>query len=72
MAITTTNGKLAIIMLDQQFQPNLPISPGALGQDDKQQLIWGFPQNLWGATASGGGSVSTTGMQMLRRMRYRR
>lgn len=47
MAITTTNGKLAIMELDQDYEPGLPISPGAFGQDDKQQLLWGFPEILW-------------------------
>lgn len=48
MAITTTNGKLAIMELDQDYEPGLPISPGTLGQDDQQQLLWGFPEILWG------------------------
>lgn len=51
MAITTTNGKLAIMELEQVYEPGLPISPGTLGQEDQQQLLWGFPEILWGAAA---------------------
>lgn len=47
MAITTNNEKLAVIEWDQSYEPGLPISPGALGQDDQQQLLWGFPGVLW-------------------------
>lgn len=49
MAIDTTNKKLGLINLMMPFQPNLPVSPGSLGQDDKQQLLWGYPGILWGA-----------------------
>lgn len=47
MAIDTDNGQLAVLSLGVLFMPNLPISPGALGQDDQQQLLWGFPEILW-------------------------
>lgn len=43
----TDNGKLAIMELDQDYEPGLPLSPGILGQDDQQQLLWGFPDILW-------------------------
>jgi hypothetical protein len=49
LAIDTTNEKLALINLMMPFQPNLPVSPGTLGQDDKQQLLWGYPGILWAA-----------------------
>lgn len=48
MAITTNNEKLAIMEWCQVWEPGLPLSPGALGQDDKQQLLWGYPGVLWG------------------------
>ena len=48
MAISTTNGKLAVMEWCQVWEPGLPISPGSLGQDDQQQLLWDFPENLWG------------------------
>lgn len=48
MPISTDNGKLAIMELDQDYEPGLPLSPGTLGQDDQQQLLWGFPEILWG------------------------
>lgn len=47
MPITTTNGKLAVMELDLDWEPGLPLSPGALGQDDQQQLLWGYPDNPW-------------------------
>lgn len=52
MPISTDNGKLAIMELDQDYEPGLPLSPGALGQDDQQQLLWGFPEILWAAAAA--------------------
>lgn len=57
MAITTTNGKLAIMEFCQGYEPGLPLLPGSLGQDDKQQLIHGFPEVLW-ATSSGSAEVA--------------
>jgi len=51
MAIDTTNKKLALLELEDYWEPALPVSPGALGQDDLQQLLWGYPGILWaGAT----------------------
>jgi hypothetical protein len=52
MAITTNNGKLAIMEFGDYWEPGLPMSPGALGTDDQQQLLWGFPEILWGAAAA--------------------
>lgn len=48
MAISTVNEKLALLEWDQSWEPGLPISPGAFGQDDQQQLVWGYPGVLWG------------------------
>ena len=47
MAIDTNNKKLAVMELDQAYEPGLPLSPGVFGQDDKQQLLWGYPGILW-------------------------
>lgn len=33
--------------LDQDWEPGIPLLPGSFGQDDKQQLLWGFPEILW-------------------------
>lgn len=52
MAIDTNTEKLAIMEWDELYEPGLPLSPGTLGQDDKQQLLWGFPGVLW-AVVSG-------------------
>lgn len=52
MAIDSTNERLALINFGQVWQPALPIAPGALGQDDQQQLLWGYPGILWGAPAA--------------------
>lgn len=49
MAIDTDNKKLAIMEWGIIWEPGLPLSPGTLGQDDKQQLIWGYPGILWAA-----------------------
>jgi hypothetical protein len=69
MAITTINGKLAIIELEEVYEPGLPLSPGTLGQDDKQQLLHGFPEILWGAP---GAPPSTSGILIMpsRAMRH--
>lgn len=47
MAITTINEKLAVMEWGNIYEPGLPMSPGALGQDDQQQLLWGYPGVLW-------------------------
>ena len=47
MAITTANGQLALLELDTDWEPGLPLSPGTLGRADKQQLLWGFPEVAW-------------------------
>lgn len=48
MAITTTNGKLSIMELEDWWEPGLPLLPGSLGQNDRQELILGYWENLWG------------------------
>lgn len=48
MAITTVNEKLAVMEWCSVFEPGLPISPGTLGTDDQQQLLWGYPGIAWG------------------------
>ena len=57
MAIDTTNEKLAIMECGQVWEPGLPLSPGTLGQDDRQQLLWGFPGVLWQAVGAAASSV---------------
>lgn len=51
MAITTDNEKLAVMEWGQVWEPGLPLSPGALGTDDLQQLLWGYPGVLWAPPA---------------------
>jgi hypothetical protein len=50
--IDTDNGKLALLRLSQPWLPSLPFGdegdPDTLDQADKQQLLWGFPEILWG------------------------
>lgn len=54
MAITTINGKLAIMELEEIWTPGIPITgTGTLGQDDKQQFLWGFPDVSWLSAAAG-------------------
>lgn len=47
MAIATDTGKLSMMEFDLVFEPGLPLSPGTLGTDDQQQLLWGFPEIAW-------------------------
>jgi hypothetical protein len=49
MAIDTDNKKLAVMEMDCIFEPAIPLLPGTFGQDDKQQLLWGYPGILWAA-----------------------
>ena len=51
MAIDTTNKKLALMEWESFWEPGLPISPGTIGQDDKQQFVWGYPGILWASVA---------------------
>lgn len=63
MAISTDNEKLGVMEWCQVFEPGLPISPGTLGQDDKQQLLWGYPGVTWSEAAPGavgGNTLSIT------------
>lgn len=48
MAIDTNTEKLALMEWCQVWEPGLPLSPGALGTDDQQQLLWGYPGIAWG------------------------
>ena len=57
MAIDTTNEKLALMEWGLVWEPGLPISPGTLGQDDQQQLLWGYPGILWDAAVAGAGDI---------------
>lgn len=52
MAIDTTNKKFAMLHWGRIWEASLPLSPSTLGNDDKQQLLWGYPGVLWGAAAS--------------------
>jgi len=47
VSLATDNGKLAVMEWDQDYEPGLPLSPGAFGQDDQQQILWGIPEVLW-------------------------
>lgn len=39
-------------MEEEIWEPALPISPGTFGQDDKQQLLWGYPGIAWAVGAA--------------------
>ena len=52
MAIDTNTEKLAIMELEDVWEPGLPLSPGSLGQDDQQQLLWGYPGITWASPAT--------------------
>ena len=47
MAIDTNNKKLGVMEWDNIWEPAIPLSPGTFGEDDKQQLLWGYPGILW-------------------------
>lgn len=49
MAVTTDTEKLAVMEWCQVWEPGLPLSPGTLGTDDQQQLLWGYPGVAWGS-----------------------
>ena len=38
---------------ENYMEPALPISPGTFGQDDQQQLLWGYPGVLWATPVVG-------------------
>ena len=53
MPISTTNEKLAVIELEDIFEPAIPMIPTIpFDQADKQQLIWGYPGILWAASVT--------------------
>ena len=60
MAIDTNTKKLALLEWDLVFEPGLPLSPGTIGADDQQQLLWGYPGILWEAGAPVTGTIITT------------
>lgn len=49
--IDTNNKKLSMMEWCIMWEPGLPMSPGTLGQDDQQQLLWDYPGILWGQMA---------------------
>ena len=53
MAISTDNEKLGVMEWCLVWEPGLPLSPGTLGQADKQQLIWDYPGVLYAEAAEG-------------------
>lgn len=57
MAIDSNNEKLALMEMGQVWEPGLPISPSTIGQDDRQQLLWGYPGILWASIISAAGLV---------------
>lgn len=55
MAISTNNGKLAVIEWDTLWEPAIPmVSTSFPTKAHKQQLLWGMPDPLWTATGGGG------------------
>lgn len=53
MAIDTNNEKLAIMELEDVWEPGLPmVSTDTIDQADEQQLLLGFPGLLWQAGAA--------------------
>lgn len=68
MPIDTVNEKLAVMEMGDMWEPALPISPGTLGQDDQQQLLWGYPGILWGAATVVLGDIVTTSSAFFRRV----
>jgi hypothetical protein len=72
MAIDTDNEKLAVIELEDIWEPGLPLSPSTLGQDDQQQLLLGFPGVLWQALGSAASSVFASTVLVSRILRVAR
>jgi len=51
MAINTVNEKIALMEYWLPFYWGTPTSVDGIGQDDKQQLLWGYPGLLWTSIA---------------------
>ena len=50
MAITTNNGKLAIIEFEDVWEPGLPmVATDTISEADQVQFLWGFPEILYTA-----------------------
>ena len=47
MAIDTTNKKLAVMEMEEYWEPGLPLLPGVFDQGELQQLLWGYPGITW-------------------------
>lgn len=54
MAITTTNGKLAMMEWCEIWEPSLPMAPGVIDPADQQQFLWDFPEISWTPATSVG------------------
>lgn len=52
MAIDTANEQFALLSFGNTLMPQVLLSPGSLGQDDQQHLLWGYPGILWAAGAA--------------------
>jgi len=59
MALTSINQKLAVMEWCSIWEPGLPLSPGSLGQDDQQQLIWDNPSPTWGEVTVFAGAAAS-------------
>ncbi len=51
MAIDTDTKKLAIMEWCSIWEPGLPLSPGTIGQAEKQHFLWGYSGIIWGQMA---------------------
>lgn len=49
MALDIDHKKMSVMDWGNVFDPGLPFSPGSIGQDDQQALLWGQSDELWGA-----------------------
>lgn len=49
MAITTANGKMAVMAINAPWLPNVYMTVDGITQPDQQQLLWQSPDTTWGA-----------------------
>ena len=61
MAITTNNGKMAVMALNVVSMPSVYMTVDGLGTADQKQLLWQYPVTTWAAIED---AVSSGGLSL--------
>lgn len=69
MALDTDTKKLSMMDWCQVWESGLPLSPGTIGQDDQQHLLWGQSDTLWPAGDGAGTRRQRQIKSLIRRRR---